>query len=146
MSNEKERLHNATESLARIKADYKVRMDALEAQLRATVYEWQKSEIQNSIDQTKSIFEGAIGRAEINRIKAEAEYQIQKSAQDEKYAAQRASQEDEIKTKALREWVQAGGEPTQFEAAWPAIRQTVLNERVITTLLDQKKPDTVIKL
>jgi len=146
MANEQEQLQQATDNLERIKTDCKVRMDALQARLKAATYEGQKAELQQDIDQLKIVFDRAIEGAEINRTKAEAENLVQKSAQDAGSAKLRADREEEIKNNALREWVRAGGEPAQFESAWPSIRQSVLNERVINALVGQQKPDTTIKL
>lgn len=145
MANEKEKLQQATDSLTRIKADAKIRLDTLQARLDAASYKGQRAEIQRDIDQLTAVFDQAIDRAEINRTKLEAEYLVQKKEQEASQADQRAAQEEQIKSDALREWTQAGGDPARFASAWPLIKETVLNERVINALLNHNKPDVAIK-
>jgi hypothetical protein len=146
MANEQEKFQQATESAEKIEAECKVRMDALQARLAAASYEGQKAEIQKEIDKLKKVFDRAIDRAKLDQTKAEAEYLVQKKDQEERVADQRATQKQEIKNHALREFIKAGGDPNQFEAAWPSIEQSILNERVISALLGKTKSDTTIKL
>jgi hypothetical protein len=128
--------------VTRLKKDFKIRMDALEQQLKDARWEPEKERLQEKIAQLKRIYEPAIWNAEIDQTLAEAKQKKQADEQEAIRAAQRA----EVKDHALQEFIKAGGDPSQFESAWPIIEQQILNERVINALVGQQKPTVPIKL
>ncbi len=124
--------------LARLQKDYQSRLDALNKQLDNSRFEAERENIQKDIDQLKGAYSQAFQRTETAIKEAEAREQIEASEQE----AKRVANELEVKNRALREWVRAGGNPAQFEASWDTIRAAVLNERVIASLTNkgEEKP------
>lgn len=119
--------------LARFRKDYQVRLDALNKRLEAFRFENERVIIQKDIEQLKSAYSKAFERTEAAIKEAEAREQIEAADLE----AKRVADELEVKERALREWVKAGGDPNQFEASWDTIRAAILNERVIASLINK---------
>lgn len=113
-----------------MKKDYQVRVDALRKQLEKSNFEGERSNIQKDIDQLDRAYALAFERIDKSIEMAEG-IEVAKNAEKE---AKRVSEELELKNKALREWVRAGGDPNLFESSWATIRDSILNEKVIASL------------
>jgi multidrug efflux pump subunit AcrA (membrane-fusion protein) len=138
--------NQAKRHLETMKAERKALLDALQAQLNAAVHDWQRAQIQKQIDQIHATYDGPMGmiaRAEFSLVKLEAGFLVEKNARDATLAEQRAAEEAQVKESGLRAWTNAGGDPAVFEKNWPAIRETVMRERVIDRLINQPNPPSI---
>ena len=58
--------------------------------------------------------------------------------------ARRQFKEDQLKAKVQQTWNRAGGDPLEFEAAWPTLRATILTEKVTKTMLTEPVEKPII--
>ncbi len=130
-----ESLQSLDRRLARLQKDYQTRLSALQEKRKSSAFPAERQVIQEQIDRLI----GAYKQAFENLENARKETQNLEDAQASKRESLRLAQENELKVNALREWVNAGGDPQKFEDSWSSIRDSVLNERVLVSLMNREK-------
>lgn len=130
-------VQNVKTRILNLKADYNSRLNALNKRLEASHFEGERELVKKDIEQLSSAYGKAFERAEI-ALKAAEEEEKAYLAKEE---AARVGKELEVKGKALKEWQRAGGDPSVFEAAWPTMRNAILNEQVISSLTGRDKAE-----
>jgi hypothetical protein len=120
----------------RLKATFKIRIKAIERQLKDSRGAHETKQIQENNPQFIRTNELAIRDANIDQTQARDNLKKQVDDKNSKHTVHRA----EVKNRALQEWINAGGDPSQFENAYLNIEPQILNERVFNALSTNKNP------
>lgn len=118
-------IENEIESL---KKDMSVRLTRLNDRLKAAHFQADQDSILADIEKISNVYNTTL----LNKRKELDEARQVEENQLKKIKSGRAAREAEMKSNALSVWMMEGGDKAKFEQAWPAIRETILNERVIS--------------